>query len=95
MARNNILLRKLPRSKLVKLPNGQKFYAKYQRVNRDTLYPTKVRIRRTYVRKIGPRRQRKRRQAQAGSGYVDSDKLMSGLSLAKKRCEYGVWKNNN
>ena len=84
MARNKILLRKLPRPKLVKVPNSRTFYAKYQRANRDTLYPTKVRIRRANVRKIGLRRQRKRRQAQAGSGYVDSDILKGGLNLAKK-----------
>ena len=48
------------------------------------LYPTKVGIRRTYVRKIGPRRQRKRRRAQTGSGYVDSGKLIRGLNLAKR-----------
>ena len=55
MSRNNILLRTLPQPKLVKLPNGRTFYARYQRVNRQALYPTEVRIRRTNVRKIGPR----------------------------------------
>ena len=82
--RNNILLQKSPQPNLVNLPNGRTFYARYQRVNRDTLYPTKVRIRRTYVQKIGPRRQRKRRRGQTGSGYVDSDKLMCRLNLAKR-----------
>ena len=44
-----------------------------------------VRIKRTYVQKIGPRKQRKRRRhAQIGSGYVDLDKLMRGLNLAKR-----------
>ena len=65
---------------LLKLPNGRTFYARYQRVNRQTLYPTKVRIKRTYVRKIGSRRQRKqqaskRKPAQTGSGYADANNL--------------------
>ena len=57
MSRNNILLQRLPAPKRVKLPNGRVFFAKYQGVGRDIL-PERVRIRRTYVRKIGPRRQR-------------------------------------
>ena len=87
MSRNNILLQKLPESKLVKLPNGRTFYARYQRVNRETLYPTKVRIRRTYVRKVGPRRQRKQRankRQQTGSGYLDANNLMRGVNLTKR-----------
>ena len=58
--KDNILLRKLPKPKLVCLPNGRTFYAKYTRVLRNQL-PQNVRVRGTYVRKIGPRRQRKRR----------------------------------
>ena len=87
MSRNNIFLRKLPQPKLVKLPNGRTFYVRYQRLNRQTLYPTKVRIKRTYVRKIGPRRQRKQRapkRQQTGSGYVNVNNLMRGLNLAKR-----------
>ena len=60
MSRNNILLQRLPAPKRVQLPNGQVFFAKYQRVGRDRL-PERVRIRRTCVRKIGPRQQRIRR----------------------------------
>ena len=59
MPRNNILLQKLPQPKLVKLPNGGTFYARCQRVNRGVLYPTKVRIERTYIQKIGPRKKKK------------------------------------
>ena len=58
MPRNNILLRKLPVPKYVQLPNGRVFLARYQNVGRDVLNPTRVRIARTYVRKIGLRRQR-------------------------------------
>ena len=54
MPRNNILLRKLPQPKLVRLRNGGSFYAKYERTSKHVLSPANVRIQRTYVRKIGP-----------------------------------------
>ena len=84
--RNNILLKNLPQPKLVKVPNGRAFYARYQRLGRHTLSPTKVRIKRTYVRKIGPgrKRARKRPAAQVGSGYVDANTIMNGKNLAKR-----------
>ena len=44
----------------MQLPNGRVFFAKNQRAGRDRL-PECVRIRRTYLKKIGPRRQRIRR----------------------------------
>ena len=87
--RDNILLRKLPQHKVVKLPNGRTFYARYQRVRRDMLYSTRVRVKRTYKPKIGPRRQRKqrppRRVLQSGSRYVNADNLMRGVNLVKRR----------
>ena len=70
--RNNILLQKLAQSKQVTLPNGQTFLARYERVNRATLNRTIVRIKRTYKRKIGPRRQRKLQKNQKGRWYIDS-----------------------
>ena len=82
MPRDNILVQKRPQPKLVKLPNGRSFYARHQRVNRGVLYHTKVRIKRTYTRKIGPRRQRKRKQQRGG--YVNSQNLMRRLNLAKR-----------
>ena len=48
MPRNNISLQRHPAPKRVQLPNGR------IRVGRDRL-PKSVRIRRTFVRKIGPR----------------------------------------
>ena len=39
----------------VTLPNSRTFLARYGRVNRASLYPTNVRIKRTYRRKIGPK----------------------------------------
>ena len=87
--RNNILLRKLPQNfQTTKLPNGRTFYARYQRIPRHVLYPTKVRVERTYQQKIGLRRQRKqnapRRVPQAGSGYGTADNAMRGVNLVKR-----------
>ena len=61
MPRSNILLQRLPARKRIQLPNGRVFFAKYQRVGRHALTPTRVRIAGTYVRKIGPRRQKIRK----------------------------------
>ena len=62
--RNNIFLQRLAQPRRVTLPNGRTFVARYGRVNRAGLYPTNVRIKRTYTRKIVPRRQRKLRKKQ-------------------------------
>ena len=45
MPRNNILLRRLPAPKRVRLQNGRVFFAKYQRVNRHALAPTQGELR--------------------------------------------------
>ena len=85
--RNNILLRKLATPKQVRLPNGRTFLACYERVNRGTLIPTNVRIRRTHTQsigtrrqrqgRIGPRRQRRRRQQPQQQGTGTEDKITS------------------
>ena len=78
--RNNILLRGLAPPRRVTLPN----------VNRASLYPTNVRIKRTYRRKIGPRRQRKpRKKQQEGSGYIDSQNIIRGIDLGKRTTNTG------
>ena len=83
--RNNILLRRLAQPRRITLPNGGTFLARYERVNRASLYPTNVRIKRTYRRKIGPRRQRRpRKKQQEGSGYIDSQNLKRGIDLGKR-----------
>ena len=89
MPRNNILLQRLPNPRRIQPPNGRFFFAKYQRVNRHALALTQVRIARTYVLKIGPKRQRikrlgprnkgKRRQ-QAGTGL----NLATAVDLGKR-----------
>ena len=60
--KNNILLRKRAVPKKFTLPNGRTFSAKYERVKRTNV-PRNVRIARTHIRKIGPRRQRRCVQA--------------------------------
>ena len=97
MPRNNILLQRLPAPKRVQQPNGHVFFAKYQRVCRHALTPTRLRIARTYVRKIGPRKQRirkigprnrRRRRQQAGAGLnlsmtIDLGRKAAGFKLSK------------
>ena len=96
MPRNNILLQRFPAPKRVQLLNGWVFLAKYQSVGRGRL-PERVKIRRIYVRKIGPRRQRIRRigprdqhgrRQQVGRGLdlstaIDLDKRAAGSRLGK------------
>ena len=91
MPRNNILLRRLPPPKWVQLPNGRGcvFFAKYQKVGGHALAATRVRIVRTYVRKIGLRRQRirridprkrRRKRQQVGAGL----NLSTAIGLGRK-----------
>ena len=91
MPRNNILLRRLRAPKWVQLPNDRVFFAKYQRVSKHVLTPTRVRMARTYVRKIGPRRQRisrigprnrRRRRQQAGAGLDLTTAINLGRNAA-------------
>ena len=83
--RNNILLRRLAQPRRVTLPNGRTFLARQERVNRASIYPTNVRIKRTYTQKIGPRIQRKpRKKQQEGNGYIDSQNTISGINLGKR-----------
>ena len=89
MPRTSILLQRLLKPRRVHLPNGGVLFAKYQRVGRHVLNPTCVRINRTYVRKIGPRRQRirrygprnKRRRRQQGGADID---VSTAIDLGRK-----------
>ena len=88
---NNILLRRLAQPRRVTLPNGRTFLTRYERVNRVSLYPTNVRIKRTYTRKIGPRRQRKPRKKQRErSGYIDSQNIIRGIDIGKRAAKTEV-----
>ena len=81
------MLRRLAQPRRVTLPNGRTFLTRYERVNRASLYPTNVRIKRTYTRKIGPSRERKPRKKQRqqeGSGYIDSQNIIRGIDLGKR-----------
>ena len=91
LLRNNILLQRLAQPRQVTLPNGRTFLTRYEHVNRASLYPTNVRIKRTYRRKIGPRRQRKpRKKQQEGSGYIDSQNIIRGIELGKRAANTGI-----
>ena len=68
--RNNILLQRLTQPRRVSLPNGQTFLTRYECVNRASLYPTNVRIKITYRRKIGPRRQKQKQKKTARGNWV-------------------------
>ena len=70
--------------KKVKLPDGRGFFAKYQRVARNAL-PKNIRVRRTYTRKIGSRRQQKwRNQAGRGLNLLTEDLISTADELGKK-----------
>ena len=93
MPRNNILLRKLATPKQVRLPNGRTFTALYEKVNRGTLAPKNVKIRRTYGRSIGPRQQglryfgprrQSRRREQPQQGTAIETNVIRGLNIGKK-----------
>ena len=89
--RNNILLRRLAQPRRVTLPNDRTFLARYERVNRASLYPANVRIKRTYRRKIGPTTQRKlRKKQQEGSGYIDSQNIIREIDLGKRAANTGI-----
>lgn len=86
MPRDNILLGSFPTPKTIQLPNGQVFFAKYQRVGWAAL-PQRVRNRRTYQRKIGPRNKwklRRRRNVQVGSKMATQDPVSTAFKLGKR-----------
>ena len=94
MSSNNILRQIVPAPKRVQLPNGCVFFAKYQRVDRHALTSTQVRIARTYVWKIVPRRQRirrigprnrQRRRQQAGAALDLSTAMDLGRKAASSK----------
>lgn len=89
MPRNNILVKKLLGPTRVQLLNGRVFYARCKKVGRNVFNPTRVRIARTYVGKIGPRKQKirrlepekqRRRRQQASRGF----EIATAFDLGKK-----------
>lgn len=96
MPRNNIPLNRFAMPKRVQLPNRRVFFEKYERVGRIAL-PERVRIRRTYQRKICPRNKRKptrRRNVQVGSGMAIDDLTSAGIVLGKSS-NIKTWENAN
>ena len=62
--RKNILLRQRTAPQRIRLPNGQSFLVRYERVSRQNL-PWNITIKR--IRRIGPRNRRKRKARKRGS----------------------------
>ena len=94
MPRNNILLRRFSAPKRVQIANDCVFFAKYQRVGRHALAPTRVRIAKTYARKIVPRQQKVRRiytrnrwkrKQSAGAGRDLSTAIDFGRKAARSK----------
>ena len=69
--------------KRVVLPNGRTFYAKYKRVDRDTL-PPNIQIMRRYKQRAAPKGKRRRTRAaqQRGRGFKSFFK--KAVNLGKK-----------
>ena len=62
--RQNILLRQRTAPQRIRLPNGQSFLVRYERVSRQNL-PQNITIKR--IRRIGLRNRRKRKARKRGS----------------------------
>ena len=77
--RQNILLRRRTTPRRIRLPNGQSFLARYERVSRRNL-PRNVTIKQT--RQIGPRNRRTRKAQKGGSLFEELAKL--GVKLGAK-----------
>ena len=69
-----------------KSPKQSNISRGYEHINRASLYPPNVRIKRTYTQKICPRRQRKlkKKQQQEGSGFINSQNIIRGVNLGKR-----------
>ena len=72
------------------MPNEREFYAKYHRVPRNAL-PKTVTIRRTYVRKIGPRKQQEQKN-QTGHRMPTQDLIATAIGLRKKSAKSNLGK---
>ena len=79
--RNNIVMIKRENPKRVVLPNGRVFYAKYKRVDKDTL-PPNIQIMRRYKQRAAPKCKRRRRRPagrQRGRGFKSFFKKAANL----------------
>ena len=91
MPKQKIILRRRVTPQRVRLPNGQSFLARYERVNRRDL-PRNVTVKRT--RQIGPRNKR-RRKTQKGGNLLGTlaklgKKALTSTRLLKKGLGVGV-----
>ena len=91
MYKDKVLLRQKATPQRVRLPDGQSFLARYERLSWRNL-PSNVRIRRNPT--IGPRQQRKRKTQQGagllgivfnpGKNLLTSGTLVKGLDMGSK-----------
>ena len=74
--RNNIFLRRLAQPRRVTIPSGRTVLARYEHLNRASLYRQMPENKRIYTQKIGPRRQKKQEKN-------SSSKREAGISIHK------------
>ena len=78
---------KLNLPKIVTLPNGRTFAARYKRIPGDQLPPNIV-MRRTYTQRAAPRGRRRRRRAQQRQENFDLARNPLVKSIAKQGLKY-------
>ena len=96
MARNNkIVIVKRDTPKLVTLPNGRTFYARYKRTKRTNL-PANIRLERVYRQGAAPRGRRRRQPRQAAAanqqGQGIGDIFRSAKKIAKSKIVHNLGK---
>ena len=70
--------------KLVRLPNGRTFYARYKRTKHTNL-PANVRLERVYRQRAAPRGQRRQQPRQAAAANQQGQGI--GNLRSKKNCK--------
>ena len=85
--KKNYAMMKLNLPKIVTLPNGRTFAARYKRIPGDQLPPNIV-MRRTYMQRAAPRGRRRRRRAQQRQENFDLARNPLVKSIAKQGLKY-------
>ena len=87
--KENYAMRKLAVPKQVELPNGRKFYARYERIKRGQL-PQNIQMERTYRQRAASRNRRRRPRQQRGGGFKDTFKKLLKHPIIKKIARKGI-----
>ena len=91
MARKDrIVMVKKDTPKLVRLPNGRTFYARYKRTKHTNL-PANVRLERVYRQRAAPRGRRRQQPRQAAAANQQGQGL--AVSVAKKIAKNKIARN--